>query len=228
MIEGWSGSSPVWKEGADLHLPQSMVPLWRVVKASLENSGISRTGTKDRLLWSLQNHVSVRHIYADMISASIGSPPLIFPPCFWKAACPLKMIIFSWLLFENKILTWEILQKRSWQGPSRCSMCHNDGESNLHMFFQCPSSLHIWYVLSLHFGFPYNLFSSVQEGFKWWSRQSTSWISLFIISCWFMWNWRNAHIFQSSKEPLQAILQRILACHDFYHQEVSLLNMSST
>lgn len=151
-----------------------------------------------------------------MISVVAWNPPPLFPPCFWKA-CRMKMIIFSLLLFRNKNLTWETLHLRSWQGPSRCSMCLNASESNLHMFFECPTSLIIWYDLSTHFVFPHIFFSSVQEGFLWWSRQSPSWRSLFIITCWYLWNLRNAHIFQDSKEPLQAILQRILACYDSYH-----------
>lgn len=170
LIKDWSGSSSVWNDGEDLHLPQSMLPLWFLVKERLGSLGITRSGSKDRLVWSLQKPVSLKHIYADMISVIAGSPLPHFPPYLWKAACPLKMIIFSWLLFWNKSLTWEVLQRRSWQGPNRCSMCLNDLESNLHMFFQCPSSLYIWYDLPLYFDFPYNIFSSVHKGFIWWSR----------------------------------------------------------
>lgn len=53
-----------------------------------------------------------------------------------------------------------------------------------------------------------------EDGYKWWSGQCLSWRSLFIIVVWFLWKWRNAQIFQESKEPLHATLQRIMACHD--------------
>ena len=164
LIKDWSGSIPVWNDGEDLHLPQSMFPLWTSVKERLSSLGIIRSGTKDCLVWSLQKAnlpVCVKHIYAEMISVIARSPDPLFPPCLWKAACPLKMIIFSWPVFGNKNLTWEVLQRKNWQGPSRCAMCHNAAESNLHMFFQCASSLHIWYDLSLNFGFPYLIFTSV-------------------------------------------------------------------
>lgn len=156
-----------------------------------------------------------------MIFAHPCSFGLLFPPSFWKVGCPLKMILFSWLVFRNKNLTWEILQKKSWHGPSRCAMCHNAVETNLYMFFQCASSLRIWYDLSLSFGFPYLIFSSVQDGFKWWSKQSLSWRSLFIIAYSFLWKWRNAHIFQDSKGPLNSILMCIMACHDSLQQAVN-------
>lgn len=58
-----------------------------------------------------------------------------------------------------------------------------------------------------------------KDAFIWWSRQSSSWRSLFIISCWCLWTWRNVHIFQGSKEPLQVIIQQILACHESLHQK---------
>lgn len=45
-------------------------------------------------------------------------------------------------------LTWEVLQKKGWQGPGRCALCQNAEESNFHMFFQCPVSQEIWYELS--------------------------------------------------------------------------------
>eukprot|EP00253_Pinus_taeda_P011741 PITA_11741 len=125
--------------------------------------------------------------YASTFSAHSCSSSLLFPPQLWNVACPLKMILFSWLVFRNRNLTWEVLQKKSWHGPGRCAMCQNAAETNLHMFFQCASSLRIWYELSLSFGFPYLIFSSVQDGFKWWSEQSLSRRTLFIFVYWFLW-----------------------------------------
>lgn len=138
----------------------------------------------------------------------------IFPPRFWKARCPLKMILFSWVVFSNRNLTWEVLQRKGWQGPGRCPMCQFVAETNAHMFFQCASTTHIWCELSLSYGFPNRFFSYVQDGFKWWSEQCPSWRTLFILACWFLWKWRNAHIFQDSRVPLASILFHILAYLD--------------
>lgn len=206
-----------------MHLPLLMLSQWNLIKARLCRFGILQSDTKDILVWGLKRSnqsTNVKSIYADLISVTEGSSQSQFPTCFWKAACPLKMILFSWLLFWNKNITWEVLQRKSWQGLSRCSLCLNDGESSLHVFFQCASSLKIWYDLSLQFGFPHIIFSSVQDAFFWWSKQSSTWRSLFIISCWFLWIWRNDHIFHGSGIPLHAILQRILACHESFYQDV--------
>ena len=36
---------------------------------------------------------------------------------------PLKTIITLWLALSNKLLTWEILKKRGFQGPCICILC---------------------------------------------------------------------------------------------------------
>ena len=156
--------------------------------------------------------IRVKDIYNAMIDGlPAGSVPL-FPLSLWKVTCPLKMILFSWLVFTNRNLSWEVLQKRGWNGPGRYSMCHSDLETNDHMFFQCANTLQIWYELSLSFCFPYRVFASVQEGYRWWSEQSIPLRSMFISVVWLLWKWRNECIFQDHKPPLASILMRITEC----------------
>lgn len=90
-------------------------------------------------------------------------------------------------------------------------MCCQAPETNIHMFFQCPASTKIWYELSLTYGFPRQIFSSVQVTFKWWSEQVPAWRSIFILTCWFLWKWRSARIFQESNAPIDSALVFITA-----------------
>lgn len=106
-----------------------------------------------------------KDIYATLPQMEVQPMLAIFPFRFWKASCPLKMVHFSWLLFQNRNLFWDNLQKRGWTGPSRCALCFSAGEINFHLFFQCQASLQVWYDLSLTLDFPHCCFSSVQEGF---------------------------------------------------------------
>jgi hypothetical protein len=39
----------------------------------------------------------------------------------WDLAPKIKL--FTWLLLEDKILTWDNLQRRGWSGPSICYLC---------------------------------------------------------------------------------------------------------
>lgn len=182
LIKSWTNLTPVWKDAEDLTFPPYLCPLWNSVRLNLQGLAIRRSGTSDVLAWNLPDApslVRVKDIYAALSQKSAHSLKPMFPFPFWKAACPLKMVLFSWLLFQNRNLSWENLQKRGWNGLSRCALCLSAEETNFHMFFQCQASLQVWYDISLSLDYPYLRFSSVQEGFFWWSAQSTSWCTFF-------------------------------------------------
>ena len=185
LIKQWTSSSPVWIDEEDLSLPPHMRPrpIWASVIQNLTSKGIQRMGNKDKLVWSISKStqpVRVKDIYTAMIDGLPVDTASMFPMPLWKVTCPLKSILFSWLVFSNRNLSWEVLQKKGWNGPGRCSMCLSDHETNVHMFFQCAHTLQIWYELSLSFCFPYCVFASVQEDYRWWSEQCISLRSMFV------------------------------------------------
>jgi len=153
--------------------------------------------------------IRVKDIYSDFICAKALSSAFIFPMALWKLGCPPRMIFFAWLVFNNRNLTWDNLRKRNWHGPSRCSMCESEEETNLHMFFQCISSQEIWYELAILFDFPHNVFASVHAAFQWWCTQCESRCPLLVIMIWCAWKWRNHKIFKDSKVPYKSILHCI-------------------
>jgi len=110
--------------------------------------------------------IRVKDIYSDFICAKALSSAFIFPMALWKLGCPPRMIFFAWLVFNNRNLTWDNLRKRNSHGPSRCSMCESEEETNVHMFVQCISSQEIWYELAILFDFPHNVFASVHAAFQ--------------------------------------------------------------
>lgn len=188
------------------------------MRDSLQGLPIKRMGDKDELVWSLPraaNPIRVKDIYTTLLLMEAQPTLPFFPLSFWKAPCPLKMTFFSWLLFHNRNLSWDNLQKRGWNGPSRCALCFADGDTNLHTFFQCHASKQIWYDLSLHLDFPHLCFSSVQEGFFWWSNQMVSRRSIFIPVCWSIWFWRNDSIFNGHRSTISSTLLRIKALLQF-------------
>jgi hypothetical protein len=62
----------------------------------------------------------------------------------WKWDIQLKTKIFMWLVAENKILTWKILQHRGWMGLGRCHLCKVASEENEHVFIHCAFTKLIW------------------------------------------------------------------------------------
>eukprot|EP00253_Pinus_taeda_P036581 PITA_36581 len=56
----------------------------------------------------------------------------------WEGNWWPKVTIFIWLATKNKILTWDRIQKKGFNGPSRCYLCNNDTETRDHLLVRCP------------------------------------------------------------------------------------------
>lgn len=67
----------------------------------------------------------------------------------WKLKCPMKARVFMWCLLENKIPTWDNLQKRQKEGPSWCTLCKNVEESMAYMLLSFPFIMKIWVEFKL-------------------------------------------------------------------------------
>ena len=64
----------------------------------------------------------------------------------WKAEGPLKAKITLWLSLNNKILTWDNLQKRRCNGPNRCTLCISNEENVSHLFNFCSYADSVWKI----------------------------------------------------------------------------------
>lgn len=131
---------------------------------------------------------------------------------WWKLRCPLKIILFSWLVLFNKNLTWDSLRLRSWHGPSRCALCNMDEETNFHLFFKCSAAQQIWYDLANFLSFQHISFISVDAAFAWWGRQK-SLRPILPITIWSLWRWRNLIIFEDSSLSAKFVLQSVSALY---------------
>jgi len=183
----------------------------------LRNCGIYRSLEDDVLIWKDTKGivpVRVKDIYSNLIRLNTALTSSIFPIIFWKSGCPSKTIYFSWLVFHNKNLSWDNLQKLCWHGPGFCLICNSAEESNCHMFFQCHKTQQLWHALADLYGFPQIAHASTKEAFIWWSGQKESWRPLVIIAPWCTWRWRNNIIFKYIKEPFMGILQSIVSLYN--------------
>jgi hypothetical protein len=66
----------------------------------------------------------------------------------WEWKLPLKVKVFIWLLLEERILTWDNLTKRGFQGRSICVLCKEREENVLHLFGKCRFIINIWHIIS--------------------------------------------------------------------------------
>ena len=66
----------------------------------------------------------------------------------WRGDCSLKIKLFAWLMFENKLLMWSNLQSRRWVGPGRCILCKSHTESVAHVFINYTFFRSVWQLIS--------------------------------------------------------------------------------
>lgn len=126
------------------------------ISLAMRNRGIFCIDAEDKLIWKGfggRLTVYVKHIYLQLHLVEPDQLINIFPSSLWKTSCSLRIIIFVSLVFHNKNLTWDNLQKRNWSGLAICPLCRSNIESNLHIFLLCPQSQMIWQNLDAHFGF---------------------------------------------------------------------------
>ena len=55
----------------------------------------------------------------------------------WRSKLPMKIKVFMWLTFQDRLPSGAVLKKRNWKGDGRCVVCKVP-ETRDHIFFQCP------------------------------------------------------------------------------------------
>ena len=115
-----------WLSAIDLDLQGEWKMLWDSYIAGMEYGRIRLSDPCDSLLWSYNHYVcslSAAQGYECIASSlcSVGQPPVL--DLLWDFNIPKKIVCFIWLTVRNRILTWEQLQHRGKQGPTRCILC---------------------------------------------------------------------------------------------------------
>eukprot|EP00253_Pinus_taeda_P012157 PITA_12157 len=110
----------------------------------LQKRQILKSTEQDKLRWGYEEkgtyttkeayHIIIKdQLTKDKLWEKIWSPPI------WP-----KISTFLWLLSHNKILTWDNLRKRKFEGPSICPNCKMEEETAVHLMQLCPFSRKMW------------------------------------------------------------------------------------
>jgi len=62
------------------------------------------------------DNIVVKNIFQTLTKISVRREENHTLYAFWKTKARIKVIIFSWLVYHNKNLVWENLQKGNWHG----------------------------------------------------------------------------------------------------------------
>jgi hypothetical protein len=129
-----------WISSEDLELTGCLRVEWKAYRVALINNGIILQDKSDQLKWTGGNkygQVTVRNIYLVVESHKWIYKSGGWHKAMWDWDCSLKIKLFFWLMMENKILSWETLQRRGFIGPSVCKLCMKSTKSTQHLFLEC-------------------------------------------------------------------------------------------
>jgi hypothetical protein len=121
----------------ELELVGALTVEWREFCCAIINSRVQLLLSSNELKWTRgdsSGRISVKNAYE-----AIEKKKQVFMiggwrKLLWSWDCPLKLKLFTWLVKENKILSWENLQRRGFEGPSYCPLCKKDSETVFHLF----------------------------------------------------------------------------------------------
>eukprot|EP00253_Pinus_taeda_P021290 PITA_21290 len=179
-------------------------------RKEVESRNIKARNGRDILRWgnSMKGSFTTKEAYF-LTSAQTGNEENPDWKIIWERNWWPKVSIFIWLASKNKILTWDRIQKKGFNGPSRCCLCNSEGETRNHLLINCPFAKTLWINTKRTFGKPENAPSEFNEVVFQWNKEifqckvvRRAWdlISGFVL--WMIWKERNRRIFQNTaKEP---------------------------
>jgi hypothetical protein len=103
------------------------------------------TSAPDTVIWALESNknFSTKSLYRFLTDRGIASKMAGF---IWKAKLPLKIRVFLWQNFNNKLQVAQSLIKRGWKGSKDCCLCGKT-ESVEHIFFKCHIAKFVWSII---------------------------------------------------------------------------------
>jgi hypothetical protein len=141
-----------WLDCTTLELEGDLALEWEKYKNILISSGIHLQDHPDVLLWTggdNSGQLMVKNVYNAVATKLWNLKVGGWRRKLWKWDCPLKIKLFTWLVAENKILTWKNLQKRGWVGPGICFLCKGKRETGKHLFVNCPFTISVWNMVKI-------------------------------------------------------------------------------
>ena len=199
LIVEWKGDIPIWKEKENLGLFGSWGEAWDAFLIMLRRQGICKMREGDLLRWAdskFDKGLRVNEIYSSLIEQKLEMVHDCWFGILWKVDVPVKMIIFLWLVMNDKNLTWRNLQRKGWQGPGFCILCGANEEDNKHLFYFCPFVIETSQLLIECLKIQIPQFEGTKDCLQWWMQRGKSLWPIPILFHWHLWCGRNKKIFE--------------------------------
>jgi hypothetical protein len=154
----------------------------------------------DGLIWDLEpsGRFSSRSLYRLMTSPGEVDVRM---KSIWGEKLPLKIKIFLWMMWHDRVQTGEQLKRRKGKGSEFCKYC-GKLETLDHLFFNCPISqlLWVWVRISMRWGQRPISLTNYQDMMDYGEVDRSKSVNLFIIASisWSVWKTRNDWVFNNN------------------------------
>jgi hypothetical protein len=141
----------------------------------------------------------------------------------WNWKLPLKLKLFMWLAGKGKILTWDALRRRGWEGPGICSLCRHAQEDVSHILIHCDFSSEVWNRTLDYFKLSLSWKGvTLTDCFNSWLSKKSSPNALAVYVSWHLWIERNNALFEERTPSPLAVLHRVLISFNWKPSSLSL------
>jgi hypothetical protein len=163
---------------------------------------------RDEMIWLLESkrRYSTKSLYRMMTFGGVKDSTMME---VWKCKVPLKIQIFLWMAFHDRIQSAVQLRKRKWAGAKECKMCGAVENTN-HILFTCPVAAFLWVFLNetLILGAIPSSTAELELILLRRNHRFQSVLFIFAGALWAIWKTRNALVFE---DKTSAIIHKTVA-----------------
>lgn len=202
-------------------MPSELQNEWTAFKAHLHVLAPIHANRKDARGWGKSRSAyTVKQGYSKFLERPHVPPNPAPWAGIWNFPSIPKIDHFCWILCHQKILTEDRLQKRGFNGPSRCILCKANSETALHIMIECNYTISVWQELLDSWNFDLNFPTSVQELFASWMARylgiqpknkkiRSAWSALPKFTSWQVLLERNRRIFRNKAQDHRIVANSV-------------------
>ena len=124
-----------------------------------------------------------------------------------------------WLVFNDKTLTWELLQKRGYKGPGRCSLCLRNTDGTHHLFCDCSYFDNLWLLITNYLKIAHSWKKAfVRVNLHVWKQKKFAYEYLPFFIFWEVWKARNVSLFTNYFQRVEVTYAKTLSSMLEWHR----------
>ena len=207
-----------WVTDRQWHLTAEWTDYWKGYIQALTESHIKLHEEEDELIWApAKSGIYAPKLgYLKLIEDKKPDIHKNWWNDIWQLQAQPRARLLMWNIIANKLPTGAILRKRAFAGPTWCVLCRKEEESTSHLFLTCEITKDLWYRVTqaLNISIVWQGADISTAWDHWWTAVASEKArNLPPVVSWFIWNRRNAIIFEDFRVNWQLLPPSICAAY---------------